>query len=116
MKEADLEVEVGCAEALQQLCCKIEIIPTTDCIVVNNVPSIAEINKEIKIEVLKTIKKPTNLECQIKSLPTGSVSRPKIEVKDAGRYDISYTPTVRGRHELSISAYGQQLAKCCCRQ
>ena len=111
VEEADLEVEVGCAEALQQLCCKIKIIPTTDCIVVNNIPSIAVINKEIKMEVLKTIKKPTmsklNLECQIKSLPTGSVSRPKIEVKDTGRYDISYTPTVRGRHELSISAYGQ---------
>ena len=111
VEEADLEVEVGCAEALQQLSCKIKIIPTADCIVVNNIPSIAEINKEIKMEVLKTIKKPTksklNLEFQIKSLPTGSVSRPKIEVKDAGRYDIYYTPTVRGRHELSISAYGQ---------
>ena len=110
VEEADLEVEVGCAEALQQLFCKIKIIPTADYIVVNNIPSIAEINKEIKMEVLKTMK-PTksklNLECQIKSLPTGSVSKPKIEVKDADRYDISYTPTVRGRHELSISAYGQ---------
>ena len=71
----------------------------------------AEVNKEIKMEVVNTIKKPfksdLNLQCQIKSLPTGSVSRPKIEVKDAGRYDISYTPSVRGRHELSISAYGQ---------
>ena len=115
VEEADLEVEVGCAEALQQLCCqkaKIKIIHIADCIIVNNIPSIAEINKEIKMEVpLSTIKKPTksklNLECQIKSLPTGSVSRPKIEGKDAGRYDISYTPTVRGLHELSISAYGQ---------
>ena len=113
VEEADLEVEVGCAEALQQLCCKIKISRTADYIVVNNIPSIAEINKEIKMEVLSTIKKPTksklNLECQIKSLPTGSVSRPKIEVKDAGRYDISYTPTVHGRHELSISAYGQPI-------
>ena len=63
------------------------------------------------MKIVNTIKKPfksdLNLQCQIKNLPTGSVSRPKIEVKDAGRYGISYTPSVHGRHELSISAYGQ---------
>ena len=113
VEEADMGVEVGCAEALQLLCykSKIKILRPADYIVVNNIPCKAEVNKEIKMEVVNTIKKPfksdLNLECQIKSLPTGSVSRPKIKVKDAGRYDISYTPSVGGRHELSISAYGQ---------
>ena len=114
VEEADMGVEVRCAEALQLLCQKAKITHPADYLVVNNIPSIpsmAEVNKEIKMEVVNTIKKPfksdLNLQCQIKSLPTGSVSRPKIEVKDAGRYDISYTPSVRGRHELSISAYGQ---------
>ena len=111
--EADMGVEVRCAEALQLLCykSKIKILHPADYLVVNNILSMAEVNKEIKMEVVNTIKKPfksdLNLQCQIKSLPTGSVSRPKIEVKDAGRYDISYTPSVCGRHELSISAYGQ---------
>ena len=111
VEEADMGVEVRCAEALQLLCQKAKITCPADYLVVNNIPSMAEVNKEIKMEVVNTIKKPLksdlNLDCQIKSLPTGSVSRPKIEVKDAGRYDISYTPSVRGRHELSISAYGQ---------
>ena len=111
VEEADMGVEVKCAEALQLLCKKAKITPSADYLVVNNIPSMAEVNKEIKMEVVNTIKKPfksdLNLQCQIKSLPTGSVSRPKIEVKDAGRYDITFTPSVRGRHELSISAYGQ---------
>ena len=111
VEEADMGMEVRCAEALQLLCKKAKITLPADYLVVNNIPSMGEVNEEIKIEVVNTIKKPfksdLNLQCQIKSLPTGSVSRPKIEVKVAGRYDISYTPSVRGRHELSISAYGQ---------
>ena len=111
VEEADMGVEVRCAEALQLLCKKAKVTHLADYLVVNNIPSMAEVDKEIKMEVVNTIKKPLksdlNLDCQIKSLPTGSVSRPKIEVKDAGRYDISYTPGVHGRHELSISAYGQ---------
>ena len=108
VEEADMGVEVRCADALQLLCKKAKITSPADYLVVNNIPSMAEVNKKIKMEVVNTIKKPDlNLQCQIKSLPTGSVSRPKIEVNDAGRYDISYTPSVRGRHELSISAYGQ---------
>ena len=111
VEEADMGVEVRCAEALQLLCQKAKITRPADYLVVNNIPNMAEVDKEIKMEVLNAIKKPfksdLNLQCQIKSLPTGSVSKPKIEVKDAGRYDISYTPSVRGQHELSISAYGQ---------
>ena len=100
VEEADMGVEVRCAEALQLLCQKVKITCPADYLVVNNIPSMAKVDKEIKMEVVNTIKKPfksdLNLQCQIKSLPTGSVSRPKIEVKDAGRYDISYTPSVRG--------------------
>ena len=111
VEEADMGVEVRCAEILQLLCQKVKITHPADYIVVNNISSMAEVNKKIKMEIVNTIKKPfksdLNLECQIKSLPTGSVSRPKTEVNHAGRYDISYTPSVRGRHELSISAYGQ---------
>ena len=111
VEEAEMGVEARCAEALQLLCKKAKITPSADYLVVNNIPSMTEVNKKIKMEVVNIIKKSfksdLNLECQIKSFPTGSVSRPKIEVKDADRYGISYTPSVRGRYELSISAYGQ---------
>ena len=108
VEEADMGVEVECAEDLQQLCQKAKISRLVDFIKLDNIPSTAEVNKEVKMEVVNTIKKPTksklNLDCQIKCLPTGSVTKPKIEVKNPGRYDISYTPSVRGRHELSIRA------------
>ena len=111
VEEADMGVEVECAEDLQQLCQKAKITRPVDYIQLDNIPCIAEVNKEVKMEVINTIKKPTksklNLLCQIKCLPTGAVTTPKIEVKNPGRYDISYTPSVRGQHELSISAYGQ---------
>ena len=100
VEEADMGVEVRCGEALQLLCQNAKITRPADYLVVNNIPSMAEVNKEMKMEFVNTIKKPfksdLNLQGQIKSLLTGSVSRPKIEVKDAGRYDISYTPSVHG--------------------
>ena len=111
VEEADMGLEVGCAEDLQQLCQKAKITRPVDYIQLDNIPSTAEVNKEVKMEVINTTKKPTksklNLLCQIKCLPTGAVSTPKIEVKNPSRYDISYTPSVRGLYELSISAYGQ---------
>ena len=111
VEKADMRLEVGYAEALQLLFQKARITYPADYLVVNNIPSMAEVDKEIKMEFINTVKKPfksdLNLQCQIKSLPTGSVSRPMIENKIPGRYDISYTPSVHGRHELSISACGQ---------
>ena len=113
VEDADVRVEVECAEALQQLCQKAKITRSADYIVVDNIPCTAEVNMEIKMEVVNTIKEPTklklNLDCQVKCLPTGAVTKPKIEgrEKHPGKYEISYTPSVRGRHELSISACGQ---------
>ena len=111
VEEADMGVEVECAEDLQQLCQKAKITRPVDYIQLDNIPSTAEVNKEVKMEVINTIKKPTksklNLLCQIKCLPTGSITKPKIEVNNPGKYEISYTPSVRGRHELSISVYGK---------
>ena len=109
--EADMGVEVGCVDVLQKLFQKARLTCPADYIVVDKIPSIAEVNKELKIEVLNSIPKPTksklNLQCQLKSLPTGSVCNPKIEVKNPGRYEISYTPNIRGQHEFSVSANGQ---------
>ena len=113
MEDADMGVEVECAEDLQQLCKKAKITQPADYIVLDNLPYTAEVNKEIKMEVVDTIKKPSkhklNLECQVKCLPTGAVTKAKIEESEnrPGKYEISYTPSVRGRHEVSISAYGQ---------
>ena len=113
VEEADMRVEVTCTKNMQQLCQKAKVKTThpADYIVVDHISSAAEVNQEITMKINNTIKRFTkynlNLQCQIECLSTGSVAKPKIEVKNPGRYDISYTPSVRGRHELSISAYGQ---------
>ena len=63
-------VEVGCVKDLQQLCQKTKITCPADYVEVESIPSIAEVNKEIKMEVINTIKKHFKchlyLECQIK--------------------------------------------------
>ena len=113
VEEADMGVEVRCADDLQQFCQKAKINHPVDFIQLDNIPSRVEVNKEVKMEVVNTTKKPTksklNLDCQIVCLPTGSITKHRIEVNNPSRYDISYTPSVCGRHEVSISAYGQPI-------
>ena len=102
---ADMGVDVGCAKALQQLCQKSKITCPADYTVVDKIPSIIEIHKEVKIGVVTIVLEPTksnvNLECQFKCLSTGPVHKANIEENNPGRYEISYTPSVLGQHELS---------------
>ena len=113
VEEANMRVEVSCTKTLQQLCqkAKIKTAHPADYIVVDHISSTAEVNQEIKMKIINTIKRFTksslNLQCQIKCLSTGLVAKPKIEVKNPVRCDICYTPSVRGQHELSISSYGK---------
>ena len=58
VEEADMGVEVKCAEALQLLCKKAKVTYLSDYLVVNNISSMAEVDKEIKMEVVNIIKKP----------------------------------------------------------
>ena len=47
VEETDMGVEVECAEALQLLCQKVKITHPVDYLVMNNIPSMAKVNKEI---------------------------------------------------------------------
>ncbi len=47
---------------------------------------------------------------ELKSLYNGSVIKCEVDQSGPGEFRIQYTPTVRGRHKLSVSVDGQQVA------
>ena len=118
VEEADMAVEVTCAEALQQLCLtQANITPAVDpakCTVDLTAP--AEVGKPY-VGTLTTILsngRPNNRKCKvtchIKYLNNGLTTDCAIDKDGPGRYSIQYTPTVRGRHELTVLINGHHVA------
>ena len=120
VEEADIGVEVRCAETLQQLCqaqaniIQLPIDPAK-CTVTMEVDNIPEVNKlcEATLAVRLTNNKLTYISCEItshiKSLYNGGITDCKVSSAGSGKYFIQCTPTVRGRHELTVSVDGQQV-------
>ena len=119
VEEADMGVEVRCAEALQQLCqtraiiTKLPIDPA-NCRV--HLEESAEVGKKFKGTLITRLSDntPTNRTCkvsgQVKYLHDGIITACNIDNDGLGRYSIQYTPTVRGRHELTVLIDGQHVA------
>ena len=118
VEEADMAVEVTCAEALQQLCLTQANITTAvdpvKCTVDLTAPA------EVGIPYVGTLTtrlsngKPNNRKCKvtchIKSLYNGVTTDCAIDKDGPGRYSIQYTPTVRGCHELTVLRNGHHVA------
>ena len=122
VEEADMEVEVRCAEDLQQLCqnkaniTRLAIDPA-QCTVRGEGVETAEVHKTAEVTLtanvltnIKTTRHSAIVVSQLKSLYDGSVVQCDVEQPGPGEYCIQYTPTVRGRHELTVSVDGQQAA------
>ena len=121
VEEVDIGVEVRCAEALQQLCqtqaniIQLPIDPAK-CTVSMEIDIIPEVRKlcGATLAVRLTNNQLTNRNCeipsQIKSLYNGGITDCKVSSAGSGKYSMKYTPTVRGRHELTVSVDGQQVA------
>ena len=120
VEEADMDVEVWCSEALQQLCQTRAIITKevridpSKCTV--HLEEAAEVGKVSKGTLItrdsnnKQTKRNYKVSCQIKSLHNGVITDCNIDDDGSGRYSIQYTPTVRGRHELTVLIDGQHVA------
>ena len=118
VEEADMGVEVRCSEALQQLCQTQTIVTlrinVSKCTV--NLEETAEVGKVSKGTLITRLSnnKPTmrnyKVSCQLKSIHNGVIADCNIEDDESGRYSIQYTPTVRGRHELTVLIDGQHVA------
>ena len=115
---ADIVVEVTCAEALQQLCLTQANITTAidpaKCTV--NLTAPAEVGKPYVGTLTTRLSngKPNNRKCKatchIKSLYDGVTTDCGIVKDGPGRYSIQYTPTVCGRHELTVLINGHHVA------
>ena len=117
-EEADMAVEVTCAEALQQLCLtQANITPAVDpakCTV--DLTAHAEVGKPYVGTLTTRLSngepdaRKCKVTCHIKSLYNGLTTDCGIEKDGPGRYSIQYTPTVRGRHELTVLINGRHVA------
>ena len=117
-EEADMAVEVTCAEALQQLCLTVANITTAVDPAKGTVDltASAEVGKPYVGTLTTRLSngKPNNrkckVTCQIKSLYDGVTTDCAIVKDGPGRYSIQYTPTVRGCHELTLLINGHHVA------
>ncbi len=120
VEEVDMGVEVRCEEELQQLCQeKAKIILGADpaqCTVSGEGAESAEVHQTAEVTLTtrlsnnKTTRRSTEVVSELKSLYNGSVMKCNVDQSGPGEYRIQYTPTVRGRHELTVSVDGQQVA------
>ena len=122
VEEANMGVEVGCAEDLQRLCqTKANIVQLAvdpaKCTVrgegreTAKVGRIAEVTLTTKLTNNKTTRRSVAVVGKLKSLRDGSVVKCTVDQSGPGEYNIKYTPTVRGRHKLTVSVDGQHVER-----
>ncbi len=109
VEEVDVGVKISCAEDFHQfLQTKVKIVQ----------PFIvkmkkAEVNKKSELSLLanyESMKGKYAVECQLKSLCNGTVIKCHVDLIKGKEYRILYTPTVRGRHKLIVTANGEEVA------
>ena len=117
VEEADVGVEVRFAEDLQQLCqtkamiiVALPVVRTVEIAPVNQVQCLCEATLTATFSNNDSLKKKIDVKSHIKSLSNKDVISCDVNQTSAGRYSIKYTPIVRGRHELTVSVDGQQVA------
>jgi sugar lactone lactonase YvrE len=120
VEEADLGVEVNCAEDLKQLCQTtakmIFLVDGAKSLVTGKGARSAEVSKASHIKLFTKLSngRPTKQACvvasSLKSLANDSTTECRVERLKGNEYCIQYTPTVRGHHELSVTVNGQAVA------
>ena len=120
VEEADIVVEVRCAEELRKLCHEKAIVtspvdPAKSTVQGDGIKS-AEINKISKVALHaispngKPHKKPVVVKANLTTISGGSVVEAKVKQGQSGTYEIEYTPCVRGRHQLEVTVNGLPVA------
>ena len=121
VEAVDIGVEVRCAEALQQLCqtqaniIQLPIDPAM-CTVTMEDNTKHEVNKTSNATLItrltsnKISRRHCKVSCSLRSLYNNVITECKVGQTGAGQYSIQCTPTVRGRHGLTVSVDEQQAA------
>ena len=121
-EEADVGVEVASPASLHKLCqteTRITrlLLDLAQCTVTGERLETAELHQTVDLTLTsrlsngnKTSHGVVNVAGDFKSLHDGSVVQCDAHQLGAGKYRIQYTPTMRGRHQLTVSVNGQQIA------
>ena len=108
VEEADMSVEVSCAEQLKQLCqTKAKIIDR--CTIMSSQQN-AEVGKPSQVVVKTATKRAHVIRSHLKSVADGSTIQCQVEPVKGGEYRVQFTPTVRGRHQLTVTLNRQEVA------
>ena len=113
-------VEVECVKDLQRLCqTKANItrlaVDPAKCTVrgegreTAEVGETAEVTLTTKLTNNRTTRHSVAVVSKLKTLRDGSVVKCTVDQSGPGEYNIKYTPTVRGCHELTVSVDGQEV-------
>ena len=118
VEDVDVGVEIRCAEALEHLFqtqAKITQLPVS--LVINTISSKAEVNHLSEVILYtskfcdnKQTRRALHIDCHLKSLLNASPITTNIKDIGADQYQVQFTPTFRGRHELTLSVDGRQVA------
>ena len=118
VEDVDIGVEVRCAEALEHLFqtqAKITQLPVS--LVINRIYSKAEVNHLSEVLLYtsklfnnKQTRRALHIDCHLKSLLNASPITTNIKDIGADQYQVQFTPTLHGRHELTVSVDGRQVA------
>ena len=109
VEEADMGVEVSCAEDLKQLCyTKVKL--TRLALITGEGVRSAKVNETSEFQVATKQFSDKVIQCHLKSLASNSTSSCIVELIKGDKYRINYTPTVRGRHEVIVTMNGEEIA------
>ncbi len=119
-EKADIGVEVKCSKELQLLLqtkariTRLLVVDTPLGSVQGEGTETAVVNQEAEVTLTTSqqlIRANVEVVGELKSLFDGSVVKCEADQSGPGKYRIRYTPTVRGRHELSVSIDGKEMGK-----
>ena len=118
VEDVDVGVEVRCAETLEHLFqtqAKITQLPVS--LVINRISGKAEVNHLSEVILYtsklfnnKQTRRALQIDCHLKSLLNASPITTNIKDIGADQYQVQFTPTLRERHELTVSVDGRQVA------
>ena len=114
-------MEVNCAKDLKQLLktnAKMTVynFDPTKCIASGEGMKSAEVSKECgfslisKLTIGKRTKRECAVDCHLKLLVNGTIVKCRVDRREDNEYRISYTPITCGRHELTVTVNGQEVA------
>ena len=120
-EEVDIGVEMSCFQDLEQFCkdkaklIQLPIDPAKYAMRGEEIKS-GEVSRECELFLTpkltngKRTKRECAVDCHLKSLVNGTIIKCNIDERKDNEYRISYTPTTRGHHELTVTVNGQEVA------